>query len=111
MGEVYRARDPKLDREIALKVLSTELSSSNEHLRRFEYEARAASALNHPNIVSIYDVGRDDNHAYIAMELVQGHDLRDLTADGPMSLKQLLRIAAKLADGLGAAHERGIVHR
>ena len=111
MGEVYRARDPKLDREIALKVLSAELSSSNEHLRRFEQEARAASALNHPNIVSIYDVGRDDAHAYIAMELVEGKDLRDLTALGPMPMKQLLRVAAKLADGLAAAHERGIVHR
>ena len=111
MGEVYRARDPKLDREIALKVLAAELSSSNEHLRRFEQEARAASALNHPNIVSIYDVGRDDTHAYIAMELVEGKDLRELTAHGPMPIKQLVRTAAKLADGLAAAHERGIVHR
>jgi serine/threonine-protein kinase len=111
MGEVYRARDPKLDREIALKVLSAELASSNEHLRRFEHEARAASALNHPNIVSIYDVGRDDEHAYIAMELVDGQDLRDMTARGPIPLKQLVRIAAKLTDGLAAAHERGIVHR
>jgi serine/threonine-protein kinase len=111
MGEVYRARDPKLDREIALKILSSELASSNEHLRRFEYEARAASALNHPNIVSIYDVGRDEGHAYIAMELIEGRDLRELTADGALPLKSVLRICAKLADGLAAAHERGIVHR
>jgi len=111
MGEVYRARDPKLDRNIALKVLSTELSSSSEHLRRFEQEARSASALNHPNIVSIYDIGRDGVHAYIAMELVDGKDLRELTAFGPMAMKQLLRVAAKLADGLAAAHERGIIHR
>jgi len=111
MGEVYRARDPKLDREIALKVLSVELASSSEHLRRFEQEARAASALNHPNIISIYDVGRDDSHAYIAMELVEGKDLRDMTAMGLMPMKQLVRVATKLADGLAAAHERGIVHR
>src|SRR5438270_9752474 len=104
MGEVYRARDPKLDREIALKVLSAELANSGEHLRRFEYEARAASALNHPNIVSIYDVGRDDSFAYIAMELVVGKDLREMTADGPMALKNVVRVAAKIADGLAAAH-------
>jgi serine/threonine protein kinase/tetratricopeptide (TPR) repeat protein len=111
MGEVYRARDPKLDREIALKVLSSELASSNEHLRRFEYEARAASALNHPNIVSIYDVGRDEGHAYIAMELIEGQDLRELTAGGAPLLEFVLRVCTKLADGLAAAHERGIVHR
>jgi serine/threonine-protein kinase len=111
MGEVYRARDPKLDRDVALKILLSDLASSSEHLRRFEYEARAASALNHPNIVSIYDVGRDGNHAYIAMELIEGKDLRDLTADGPLPLKTVIRVAAKLADGLAAAHERGIVHR
>jgi len=111
MGEVYRARDPKLDRNIALKILSTELASSNEHLRRFEYEARAASALNHPNIVSIYDVGRDGDFAYIAMELIEGRDLREQTADGPMPLKTVLRVGAKIAEGLAAAHERGIVHR
>ena len=111
MGEVYRARDPKLDRNIALKILSSDLASSNEHLRRFEYEARAASALNHPNIITIYDVGRDGDFAYIAMELIEGRDLRDMTADGAMPLKHVLRVSAKLADGLAAAHERGIVHR
>lgn len=111
MGEVYRAHDPKLDREVALKVLSADLASSAEHLRRFEQEARAASALNHPNIISIYDIGRSDSTAYIVMELVEGKDLRSLTAEGPLPLKQTLRIASKVADGLAAAHERGIVHR
>src|SRR5512140_3674852 len=111
MGEVYSAHDPKLDRQVALKILSPELASSAEHLRRFEQEARAASALNHPNIISIYDIGRDDLTAYIVMELVDGHDLRSLSAEGPLPLKQILRIACKVADGLGAAHERGIVHR
>lgn len=111
MGEVYRARDRKLDREIALKVLSASLSASAEHLRRFEQEARAASALNHPNIIAIYDVGRVDSVSYIAMELVDGQDLRAMTAGGPLALKQVLRIACKVADGLAAAHEKGIVHR
>lgn len=111
MGEVYRARDPKLDRLVALKVLSPDLASSAEHLRRFEQEARAASALNHPNIISIYDVGRADSMAYIVMELIEGRDLRAMTAEGPLSLKQILRIVCKVADGLAAAHERGIVHR
>jgi serine/threonine-protein kinase len=111
MGEVYRALDPKLDRHVALKVLSPDLASSAEHLRRFEQEARAASALNHPNIISIYDVGRADGMAFIAMELIDGRDLRGLSAEGPLPLKQILRIACKVADGLAAAHERGIVHR
>ncbi|MEO6259786.1 MAG: serine/threonine-protein kinase, partial [Thermoanaerobaculia bacterium] len=111
MGEVYRARDRKLDREVALKVLSAELSASAEHLRRFEQEARAASALNHPNIIAIYDVGRIDSVSYIAMELVDGHDLRSMTAEAPIPLKRVLRIACKVADGLAAAHEKGIVHR
>ena len=111
MGEVYRALDRKLNRELALKVLSASLSASAEHLRRFEQEARAASALNHPNIIAIYDVGRVDSVSYIAMELVDGQDLRAMTAGGPIPLKQVLRIACKVADGLAAAHEKGIVHR
>ncbi len=111
MGEVYRARDPKLDRLVALKILSPDLASSAEHLHRFEQEARAASALNHPNIISIYDVGRSDGMAFIAMELIDGRDLRGMSAEGPLPFKQILRIACKVADGLAAAHERGIVHR
>jgi eukaryotic-like serine/threonine-protein kinase len=111
MGEVYRARDERLGREIALKILSPELSSSSEHLLRFEQEARAASALNHPNIITIYDIGNSAAIGYIAMELVQGEDLRSLLAGGALPLKQALRIAVKIADGLAAAHERGIVHR
>jgi eukaryotic-like serine/threonine-protein kinase len=111
MGEVYRAHDPKLDRLVALKILSPDLASSAEHLRRFEQEARAASALNHPNIISIYDVGRSDGMAFIAMELIDGRDLRGMSAEGPLPFKQILRIACKVADGLAAAHERGIVHR
>jgi TolB-like protein len=111
MGEVYRARDTKLGREVALKILPAELSASPEALRRFEQEARAASALNHPNIVTIYEIGHTGDMAWIAMELVDGIDLRNMAAREPLSLKTALRIATKLADGLAAAHEKGIVHR
>ena len=111
MGEVYRARDAKLGRDIALKILPAELSANSEALRRFEQEARAASALNHPNIVTIYDVGQTDQRAWIAMELVDGLDVRTLAIREPLTLKASLRIAVKVADGLSAAHDRGIVHR
>jgi len=111
MGEVYRARDRRLDREVAIKVLSPELASRAEHVRRFEQEARAASALNHPNIVTIYDVGFEGELAFIAMELIQGQDLRAMASKAPVTLNQAVRIISKVADGLAAAHERGIVHR
>jgi serine/threonine protein kinase/tetratricopeptide (TPR) repeat protein len=111
MGEVYRARDERLGRDVALKILSGELSQSGEHLRRFEQEARAASALNHPNIITIYDIGSFDSMAYIAMELIEGRDVRSMLGGEAMALRQALRIAVKVADGLAAAHERGIVHR
>jgi serine/threonine protein kinase/tetratricopeptide (TPR) repeat protein len=111
MGEVYRARDKRLDREVAIKILSPDLASRSDHLRRFEQEARAASALNHPNIVTIYDVGLEGELAYIAMELIQGQDLRAMSAKAPVTLNQAVRIISKVADGLAAAHDRGIVHR
>ena len=111
MGEVYRARDEKLSRDVALKVLSEDLASNADHLRRFQQEAHAASATNHPNIITIYDIGRFEETAYIAMELVDGQDLRSMQAGERPPLKNILRIAVKVADGLAAAHERGIVHR
>ena len=111
MGEVYRARDGRLGREVALKVLSTDLAASGDHLRRFEQEARAASALNHPNIITIYEIGRVDSLAYIAMELIEGRDVRSLLSGEQLPAKQAVRIAVKVADGMAAAHERGIVHR
>ncbi|HEY3052293.1 MAG TPA: serine/threonine-protein kinase, partial [Thermoanaerobaculia bacterium] len=111
MGEVYRARDEKLNRDLALKILSADLAANAEHVRRFQQEAHAASALNHPNIITIYDIGRTDDTAYIAMELVDGQDLRSMQAGARLPLKNVLRIAVKVADGLAAAHERGIVHR
>ncbi len=111
MGEVYRARDTKLGRELALKVLPVDVSMDAGRLNRFEQEARSASALNHPNIVTIYEIGRVDATSYIAMELVSGGTLRDLLADGPLPIRRFLGLAAQIADGLARAHDAGIVHR
>jgi serine/threonine-protein kinase len=111
MGELLRARDPKLGREVAVKLLSQRLSGSREHLKRFEQEARAASALNHPNIVTIYEIGEHDGQPYIAMELVDGRTLRTWMNEGFPSLRRLVGIGAQVAHGLAAAHEKDIVHR
>lgn len=111
MGEVYRARDAKLEREIALKILPPDLATNSESLRRFEHEARAASALSHPNIVTIFETGQLGSLAWIAMELVDGEDLRAAALREPFTVKKALRVAVKIAEGLAAAHDRGIVHR
>jgi Tol biopolymer transport system component/predicted Ser/Thr protein kinase len=111
MGEVWRARDTRLQREVAIKVLPSELASDAGRLKRFEKEARSASALNHPNIVTIYDIGQSESVSYIAMELVEGKTLRELLFAGPLPTKRVLSIAAQVAEGLGRAHEAGIVHR
>ena len=111
MGEVYLARDTKLSREVAVKVLPEALAGQAERLSRFEKEARTASALNHPNIVTIYEIGHVDGTSFIAMELVDGKTLRELVAAGPIPIKKLLPLAAQMADGLARAHAAGIVHR
>ena len=111
MGEVYRAKDTRLSRDVAVKVLPAELAGDAERLSRFEQEARSASALNHPNIITIHDVGTADGVSYIAMELVEGRTLRELLTAGAMPPRRLLPIAAQIADGLAKAHESGIVHR
>jgi predicted esterase len=111
MGEVYRARHVKLGREAAIKVLPSELASDPERLKRFEREARAASALNHPGIVTIYDIDEADGISYIAMELVDGETLRERLADGPLAPGEALRLAIAITEGLDRAHEAGIVHR
>jgi predicted ATPase len=111
MGEVYRARDTRLGREVAIKILPAEVASNPERLQRFEYEARAASALNHPNIVTIYEIGQSDSTLYISMELVDGTSLREVTASGPVPLRKLLSIGSQIAEGLAKAHGAGIVHR
>ena len=111
MGEVYRARDTRLAREVAIKVLPEALSSDRERLKRFEKEARSASALNHPNIVTIHDIGSENDVSYIAMELVEGATLRESLAGGPLPIKKLFQVASQIAEGLAKAHEAGIVHR
>jgi hypothetical protein len=111
MGEVYRARDTRLSREVAVKVLPATLASDAERLRRFEKEARSASALSHPNIVTVFDVGETDGVSWIAMELVAGQTLRKLLDGGPLPLRRLFAVAAQIAEGLAKAHEMGIVHR
>ena len=111
MGEVYRARDTRLGREVALKVLPEALSSDRERLARFEQEARAASALNHPNIVTIHEIGREGDVTFVAMELVDGKTLRELSVPGPMPVKKVLNVAAQVSEGLAKAHGVGIVHR
>ena len=111
MGEVWRARDPRLGREVAIKVLPEEVSSDRERVGRFEREARAASALNHPNIVTIHEVGEAQGRAYLVMERIEGQTLREILQEGPLPMRRLLSIAAQAADGLARAHESGIVHR
>jgi Tol biopolymer transport system component len=111
MGEVYRAKDLRLGREVALKVLPEALSEDASRLARFEQEARSASALNHPNIVTIHEIGREGDTPYIAMELVDGKTLRELSASGPMPIRKMLSAAAQVAEGLAKAHGAGIVHR
>ena len=111
MGEVYRARDTRLGREVAIKVLPGNVRPDRKRIERFEQEARSASALNHPNIVTIYELGQVDATCYIAMELVEGDAIRDLLASGTIPLPKVIQIAAQIADGLAKAHEAGIVHR
>lgn len=111
MGEVYRARDTRLGREVALKILPAEFAQNPDRRRRFEQESRAASALNHPNIVSVYDAGEEQGVSYIVSELVDGESLRDLICRGPLPVRKALELAAQLADGLAAAHAAGVVHR
>jgi len=110
-GEVYRARDTRLDRDVALKILSEAFASDPGKTRRFEREARAASALNHPNIVTVHEVGSAGSTSYIAMELVEGKTLRELLGTGPLSVNTLVDFARQIANGLAKAHEAGIVHR
>src|SRR5262249_39707587 len=110
-GQVFRARDTRLARDVAIKLLPEELSDDRSRLSRFEKEARAASSLNHPNIVTIYEIGSEGSAYYIAMERVDGQTLREILAGGPVPTKKLLGIAAQIADGLARAHEAGIIHR
>ena len=111
MGEVYRAHDSNLDRVVALKLLPVDLANDRERLTRFEEEARLASSLNHPAIVTIYGAGQIDSQPYISMELVAGETLREMLARGPVPFRRAIRIAAQIAEGLAKAHDAGLVHR
>jgi len=111
MGEVYRARDTRLKRDVAIKVLPRALAGDRERLSRFEQEARSAAALNHPNIISIHDMGTADGSPYIVSELLEGQNLREVLHQGPVPARKVLDYALQAARGLAAAHDAGIVHR
>jgi serine/threonine protein kinase/dipeptidyl aminopeptidase/acylaminoacyl peptidase len=111
MGEVYRARDSRLGREVAIKVLPESFASEPDRLRRFEQEARAVAALNHPNILAVHDIGAQDGVRYIVTELLEGRTLREQLNDGALPVRKALDYARQIAEGLAAAHGRGIVHR
>src|SRR5204863_5353539 len=111
MGEVYLAQDERLGRKVALKFLPERLTANNVQLSRFETEARTASALNHPNILTVHEIGAEGNRHFIATEFIKGTTLRVLLARGRMNLHDALEIAVQVASALAAAHETGVVHR
>src|SRR5215468_8278578 len=111
MGEVYRAKDPRLGRDVAIKVLPASFSADADRLRRFEQEARAAGLLNHPNITAVYDIGTHEEAPYVVQELLEGDTLRSLLSGGRLSPRKAIDYSLQIAHGLSAAHEKGIVHR
>src|ERR1700704_6398924 len=111
MGEVYRARDPRLGRDVAIKVLPVSFTADPERLRRFEQEARAVAALNHPNILAIYDIGTREDAPFIISELLEGETLRGRLSSGVLPVRKAIEYAVQMAQGLSAAHGKGIVHR
>src|SRR6266566_3761447 len=108
MGEVYRARDPRLGRDVAIKVLPTVFSADADRLHRFEQEARAAAALNHPNILAVHDIGTEGNAPFIVSELLEGATLRERLLTGTVPVRKAIAYAVAIARGLAAAHEKGI---
>jgi serine/threonine protein kinase len=111
MGEVYRARDQRLGRDVAVKVLTESFACDPERLRRFEQEARAVAALNHPNILALYDVGSPDGRPYLVSELLEGQSLRQVLEGGALHVRKAADYAVQVASGLAAAHDKGMIHR
>jgi serine/threonine protein kinase len=111
MGEVYRARDTRLDRDVAIKVLPEAFARDAERLRRFETEARVVAALDHPNILSIHDIGQHEGTPYLVSECLEGHSLRQELSAGALPLRRAVEYGTQIAQGLAAAHDKGIVHR
>ncbi|HSG00258.1 MAG TPA: serine/threonine-protein kinase, partial [Vicinamibacterales bacterium] len=111
MGEVYEARDTRLDRVVAVKVLPSEFGSDPERRARFVREAKTIAQLNHPHICTLYDVGRDADTDYLVMELLEGETLADRLKEGPLPVDDALRYGAEIADALATAHKAGVVHR
>ena len=111
MGEVYRARDLRLNRDVAIKILPKTFTSDSERMHRFEQEARAAAALNHPNILSVFQLGSYEGAPYMVSELLEGETLRDRLKHGPLSIRKVVNLGAQIARGLAAAHDKGIIHR
>lgn len=111
MGEVYRARDQRLGRDVAIKVLPAAFTADRDRLRRFEQEARACAALSHPNILTVYDIGAHDEQPYVVSELLEGQTLREALAGGALGVQKTVEYAIQICQGLAAAHEKGFVHR
>ena len=111
MGEVYRAHDSRLNREVAIKILPPEFANNEDRLRRFQHEAQAASALNHPNILTVYEIGEHEGSPFIVAELLEGEELRERLNEGALQPRKVTEYTQQIVSGLTSAHERGIVHR
>ncbi len=111
MGEVYRARDTKLGREVAIKLLLEEVSNDPDRLARFEREARALASLNHPNVATLYGLETEGDTSFLVMEMIEGETLADRIERGPIPIEEAIRLFREIAEGLEAAHEKGVVHR